>query len=196
MSAFFNGLVDKSTAEFHRKSYRFFSPFMDKGAFGSMMLLLRQKNIADALARRRAGLDVVDVFSIGPDPADPQILHLHTLRKGDRTIVLEHTYMYWAQLVTLRDFLEEQYGMRISGLNLPQKENGLLACVELDGAHMAKLPDRYVTWTFRLKTRGKHRCPEETGHDPADCVVSLGELGGVACPYCLAEQLNLNIDGI
>ena len=136
---------------------------MDKGAFGSMMLLLRQKNIADALARRRAGLDVVDVFSIGPDPADPQILHLHTLRKGDRTIVLEHTYMYWAQLVTLQDFLEAEYGLRIPGLNLPQKENGLLACVELDGTHMAKLPDRYVTWTFRLKTRGKHRCPEETG---------------------------------
>ena len=57
---------------------------------------------------------------------------------------------------------------------------------------MAKLPERYVTWIFKLKPRGKHRCPEETGHDPANTVVSLGELGGVACPYCLAEELNLN----
>lgn len=194
MSAFFAGPVDKSTEAYHRKSYRFFAPFMDQSRYGSMMLLLRQKDIADASARRRAGLDLVDVFSIGTDEADPQILHIHTLHRGDRTVTLEHTYMYWAQLVTLRDFLEEEYGLRISGLNLPQKENGLLACVELDGAHMAKLRDRYVTWTFRLKTRGKHRCPEETEHERADCVVSLGELGGVACPYCLAEELNLNLD--
>ena len=194
MSAFFSGSPDRSSGAFHQKSYRFFAPFMDKSRFGSILLLLREKEIADAFARRRAGLDVVDVFSIGPDPADPQILHIHTLHSGDRTVELKHTYMYWSQLVTLRDFLEEEYGLRIPGLNRPQKENGLLASVELNGAHMAKLPDRYVTWTFRLKTRGKHRCPEETAQAPAECVVSLGELGGVACPYCLAEQLKLKID--
>ena len=186
--------ADKSSAEFHRKSYRFFAEFMDRSRFGSIMLLLRQKDIADASARRRAGLDVVDIFSIGTDPADPQTLHIHTLHSGDHTVVLDHTYMYWAQLVTLRDFLERHYGLRIDGLNLPQKENGLLACVELSGAHMAKLNDRFVTWTFRIKARGKHRCPEETGGAPAESVVALGELGGVACPYCLAEELNLNLE--
>ena len=184
--------LDKSSEGFHRRSYDLLREFMDKDRYGSLMLLLRQKNIADSSARRRAGLDVVDVFSIGTDPADPQILHLHSLHKGDKTVVLEHTYMYWAQLITLRDFLEESYGLRMSGMNRSKKENGLLACVELDGAHMCPLPDRYVTWTFRLKARGKHRCPEETGASPANTVVSLGELGGVACPYCLAEELNLN----
>ena len=112
--------ADKSSAEFHRKSYQFFSEFMDRSRFGSIMLLLRQKDIADASARRRAGLDVVDIFSIGTDPADPQTLHIHTLHSGDHTVVLDHTYMYWAQLVTLRDFLERHYGLRIAGLNLPQ----------------------------------------------------------------------------
>lgn len=194
MSALGPSRPDKSSPEFHRKSYQLFAPFMDRGRFGSMLLLLRQKDIADASARRRAGLDVVDVFSIGTDPTDPQTLHIHALRSGDETVVLEHTYMYWAQLVTLRDCLERRYQLRIPGLNRPQKENGLLACVELDGAHMAKLPDRYVTWTFQLKARGKHRCPEETGSAPADCVVTLGELGGVCCPYCLAEELDLNLD--
>ena len=192
MSAMNSNKINKSSAEFHRRSYQLFAPYMDSRNYGSMMLLLRQKDIADASARRRAGLDVVDIISIGTDPADPQILHLHSMEKGDHTEHLEHTYMYWAQLVTLRAFLEREYGLRIPGLNRPQKENGLLACVELDGAHMAKLPERYVTWTFKLKPRGKHRCPEETEHDPANTVVSLGELGGVACPYCLAEELNLN----
>lgn len=184
--------LDKSSASFHRSSYDLLHPFMDKEKYGSIMLLLRQKNIADSSARRRAGLDVVDIFSIGTDPADPQILHLHSLHRGDKTIELEHTYMYWAQLTTLREFLETEYHLHIPGLNRSKKENGLLACVELDGAHMCPLPDRYVTWTFRLKNRGKHRCPEETGSAPANTVVSLGELGGVACPYCLAEELNLN----
>lgn len=194
MCAYYSRGIDKSGAGFHRKSYRLLSEFMDRSRYGSMLLLLRQKAIADASARRRAGLDVVDIFSAGTDPADPQILHIHSLHGGDETVTLEHTYMYWAQLVTLRDVLERRYGLRIGGLNLPQKENGLLACVELAGAHMAKLPDRYVTWTFRLKARGKHRCPEETGGAPAECVVSLGELGGVGCPYCLAEELNLNLE--
>lgn len=185
--------MDKSSPEFHRQSYRLLSEFMDKSKFGSTMLLLRQKDIADASARRRAGLDIVDIFSIGTDPTDPQTLHLHSLRSGDKTVELEHTYMYWAQLVTLKEFLESEYDLLIPGMNRSKKDNGLLACVELDRAHMAPLRDRYVTWTFRLKTRGKHRCPEETGTAPANTVVSLGELGGVACPYCLAEELNLNI---
>ncbi len=185
-------IVNKSSADFHRRSYALLREFMDRDRFGSMMLVLRQKNIADSTARRRAGLDLVDIFSIGTDPADPQILHLHSLKKGDKTVVLEHTYMYWAQLVTLRDFLEEHYQLEIGHLNRSKKENGLLACVELDGAHMMPLPDRYVTWTFRLKKRGQHRCPEETAGAPAETVVQLGELGGVACPYCLAEELNLN----
>lgn len=184
--------LNKSSAEFHRQSYRLLSEFMDKARYGSMMLLLRQKDIADASARRRAGLDIVDIFSIGTDPADPQTLHLHSLHSGDKTGELEHTYMYWAQLVTLKDFLESEYDLLIPGLNRSKKENGLLACVELDGAHMIPLRDRYVVWTFRLKSRGKHRCPEETGSAPANTVVQLGELGGVACPYCLAEELNLN----
>lgn len=186
-------IVNKSSAEFHRRSYALLREFMDKERYGSMMLLLRQKNIADSTARRRAGLDIIDIFSIGVDPADPQILHIHSLNSGDKTVVLEHTYMYWAQIVTLRDFLEDQYCLEIGHLNRPKKENGLLACVELDGAHMAPLPDRYVAWTFRLKKRGKHRCSEETAAEPAETVVQLGELGGVACPYCLAEELNLNL---
>lgn len=185
--------ADKSSPELHRRSYQLLREFMDKAQYGSMLLLLREKNIPDATARRRAGLDIADIFSIGTDPADPQILHLHSLRKGDKTVVLEHTYMYWAQLVTLSEFLEAEYGLTIPKLSYPKKENGLLSCVELDGAHMAKLPDRYITWTFRLKKRGKHRCPEETAAQPADTVVSLGELGGIACPYCLAEELNLNL---
>lgn len=184
--------VNKSSADFHRRSYDLLREFMDRSRFGSMMLVLRQKDIADSTARRRAGLNLVDIFSIGTDPADPQILHLHSLRKGDKTVVLEHTYMYWAQLVTLRDFLAEQYQLEIDHLNRSKKENGLLACVELDGAHMTPLPDRYVIWTFRLKKRGQHRCPEETAAAPAETVVQLGELGGVACPYCLGEALNLN----
>ncbi len=194
MCAFLTGGVNKSSPEFHRRSYRLFAPFMDRTRYGSMLLLLRQREIADAAARRRAGLDIVDIFSIGANAADPQILHIHSLHSGDRTVELEHTYMYWAQIVTLREFLQEQYQLLIPGLNRPQKENGLLSCVELDGAHTVSLPDRYVTWTFRLKARGKHRCPEETGTDPANTVVSLGELGIVACPYCLAEELNLNLD--
>lgn len=185
--------ADKSSPEFHKQSYQLLREFMDKAQFGSMLLLLREKNIPDATARRRAGLDIVDIFSIGTDPADPQILHLHSLHRGDKTVVLEHTYMYWAQLVTLSEFLEAEYSLKIPKLSYPKKENGLLSCVELDGAHMAKLPGRYITWTFRLKKRGKHRCPEETAAQPADTVVSLGELGGIACPYCLAEELNLNL---
>ena len=185
--------VDKSSPEFHRQSYQLLRAFMDKGQYGSMMLLLREKDIPDATARRRAGLDIVDIFSIGTNPTDPQTLHIHSLHKGDKTVVLEHTYMYWAQLVTLSEFLEEHYGLNIPKLSYPKKENGLLSCVELDGAHMAKLPGRYLTWTFRLKKRGRHRCPEETAAHPADTVVSLGELGGIACPYCLAEELNLNL---
>lgn len=184
--------MDKSSPDFHRQSYRLLSEFMDKSRYGSMMLLLRERDIPDATARRRAGPDLIDLFSVGTDPADPQILHIHSLHRGDRTVVLEHTYMYWAQLVTLSEFLEEEYGLKIPKLSYPKKENGLLSCVELDGAHMARLPDRFLTWTFRLKKRGKHRCPEETSAQPAETVVSLGELGGVACPYCLAEELNLN----
>lgn len=185
--------TDKSSSEFHRRSYQLLSPFMDREKYGSMLLLLRQKDIADASARRRAGLDVIDIISVGTDPADPQILHLYSQEKGARIYQLEHTYMYWAQLVTLRDFVEQEYGLRIPGLNRSKKENGLLACVELDGAHMAPLQDRYVTWTFRLKKRGKHRCPEETASQSTETVVSLGELGGVGCAYCLGEELMLNI---
>ena len=185
-------ILNKSGSDFHRKTYQLFREFMDKSRYGSMMLLLRQKDIADSSARRRAGLDIVDIISIGTTPADPQILHLHSLRRGDKTVALKHTYMYWSQLHTLREFLREEYSITIPGVNLPQKENGYLASVELTGAHMCPLPDRYVTWTFRLKTRGKHRCPEETSTAPANTVVQLGELGGVACPYCIAEQLNLN----
>jgi len=194
MCAFSSQRVDPSSPAFHRQSYRLLSGFMDRERYGSMMLVLRQKAIPDAAARRRAGLDIVDIFSIGVDPSDPQVLHIHSLNRGDQTVVLEHTYMYWAQLVTLSEFLEEQYGLTIPKLSYPKKENGLLSCVELDGCHMAMLPDRYVIWTFRLKKRGKHRCGEETAAAAADTVVSLGELGVVACPYCLAEELNLNLD--
>lgn len=185
--------VDKSSAEFHQRSYRLFAPYMDRTQFGTMMLVLRQKPIADVAARRRAGLDIVDIFSIGTDPADPQILHSHSLHRGDRTVELEHTYMYWAQIVTLKDLVEDEYGLVIPHMNRPQKENGLLACVELDGCHMAPLTDRYIIWTFRLKARGQHRCPEETGNAPTDTVVALGDYGGIACPYCLAEELNINL---
>ena len=184
---------DKSSPEFHRRSYRLLAPFMDGSRYGSMMLVLREKNLPDATARRRNGLDIVDIFSIGCDPADPQTLRLHTLHRGDDTIVLEHTYMYWAQLVTLNEVLSREYFIAVPYVNRPKKENGYLACVELDGGHMARLPDRYVIWTFRLKSRGKHRCPEETAAQSADTVVQLGELGDVACPYCLGEKLNLNL---
>ena len=185
--------ADRSSAAFHLKSYRLLQPFMDRSKYGSMMLILREKNFPDAHARRRAGLDIVDIFSIGTDPADPQILHIHTLNHGDDIEVLEHTYMYWAQLVTMTQRLEQWYHVHIPKVSHPKKENGLLSCVELDGGHMAKLPDRYVVWTFKLKARGKHRCPEETGHAAANTVVSLGELGEICCPYCLADNLNLNL---
>ena len=187
--------ADKSSAEFHRKSYQFFSEFMDRSRFGSIMLLLRQKDIADASARRRAGLDVVDIFSIGTDPADPQTLHIHTLHSGDHTVVLDHTYMYWAQLVTLRDFLERHYGLRIAGTQpAPEGKRPAGLCGALRSPYgEAERPVRDLA-TFRIKARGKHRCPEETGGAPAESVVALGELGGVACPYCLAEELNLNLE--
>ena len=89
--------------------------------------------------------------------------------------------------------MEVLFGLVIPHMNRPQKENGLLACVELDGCHMAPLTDRYIIWTFRLKARGQHRCPEETGNAPADTVVALGDYDGIACPYCLAEKLNINL---
>ena len=110
-------IVNKSSAEFHRRSYALLREFMDKERYGSMMLLLRQKNIADSTARRRAGLDIIDIFSIGVDPADPQILHIRALKSGDKTVVLEQTDMYWAQIVTLRDFLEDKYCLEIGHLN-------------------------------------------------------------------------------
>lgn len=185
--------ADKTSSDFHRRSYKLLRPFMDRSLYGSMMLVLRQKPIADAAARRRAGLDIVDIFSIGTDPGDPQTLHCHSLHRGDRTVVLEYTYMYWAQLVTLKELLEDEYGLIIPHINRSQKENGLLACVELDGCHMIPLTDRYVIWTFRLKTRGQHRCSDETPSAPADTVVSLGDYGGIACPYCLAEELDINL---
>ncbi len=175
-------------------AYQLLSPFMNRHRYGTMMLVLRQKNLADPAARRRAGLDIVDIFSIGTAPGDPQTLRIHTLHSGDHTVVLEHTYMYWAQLMTLNDFLFSRYHLRIPGINLSQKENGLLTCVELTGGHMMPLPDRYTVWTLRLRPRGKHRCPEETLSAPADTVVSLGELDTVACPYCLAQELNLNYE--
>ena len=185
--------LDKSSPEFHRRSYRLLAPFMDRRKFGSMMLVLREKNLPDATARRRNGLDIVDIFSVGCDSADPQTLHIHTLHRGDSTVVLEHTYMDWSQLLTLSELLTREYYLTVPYVNRPKNENGFLACVELDGGHMARLPDRYVIWTFQLKQRGKHRCPEETALQSADSVVQLGELGDVACPFCLAQQLNLNL---
>lgn len=194
MCAFSSPQTDKSSPLFHQKSYRLFSEFMDAEHYGSMMLVLRQKNIADPAARRRAGLELVDIFSIGPDPASPQVLRIRSLRRGERRVELEHTYMYWTQLTTLNEFLNEQYQRPVPHVHRSKRENGLLACVELDGCHMAPLPDRYVVWTFRLKARVRHRCPEETPGAPARGVVSLGELGGAACPYCLAEKLNIDLE--
>ena len=54
MSAMSSNKINKSSAEFHRRSYQLFAPYMDSRNYGSMMLLLRQKDIADASARRRA----------------------------------------------------------------------------------------------------------------------------------------------
>lgn len=185
--------TDKSAPEYHQKTYRQIAPFLDASRYGTVLFLLRWKEIADAAARRRAGLDLIDIYACGPDAQDPQLLHIHALHSEDRTIQLKHTYMAWSQVLTLTEALEQDYALTVPYIHRPKNENGLLACLELDGAHMVPLGGGYVTWTFKLKQRTQHRCPEETGIHPIQAVVSLGELGGSACAYCLADKLNINL---
>ena len=176
------------------KSYRIFHEFMDRSRYGTMMLVLREKDIPLAAARIKAGMDLIDIFSVGLDPDNAQRLRIHTLRKGDHTVELTHTYQYWAQPATLREFLKEQYGLHIPKLDFSKKENGLLTCIELDGNHECYLPDRYVIRTFRLQSRDYHRCPEETAMSAISAVVPTAEhRKDSVCPYCITEKLNLNL---
>ncbi len=182
MCAFPSSVVDKSTTEYHNKTYQLLAPFLDQSHYGTVLFLLRWKDIADAAARRKAGLDLIDIYACGPDPQDPQRIHIHALHSEDRIIVLPHTYMAWSQALTLVEALHHDYSLTIPYLHRSKKENGMLACLELDGAHMVPLGNGYVTWTFQLKSRSKHRCSEETATAPVQAVVSLGDLGGSACP--------------
>ncbi len=186
--------VDKSSPAYHLKSYQLFRPFMDLNRWGTMMLVLRERDIPIAAARLKAGMDIVDIFSAGPSPESAQVLNIRTLRKGDFSRVLTHTYQYLAQPAELREFLREHYRLSIPKLSHSKKENGLLTCMELDGNHECYLPDRYVIRTFKLFPREYHRCPEETAANPADAVVATAEhKKDSACAYCLAEKLNLNL---
>ncbi len=186
--------VDKSSMAYHLESYQTFAPFMDRSKYGTMMLVLREKNIPVASSRIRAGMDIVDIFSVGTDPDNNQRLHIHTLHRGDHIVDLTHTYHDWAQPATLREFLLEQYGLRIPRLSNSKKENGLLTCIELDGNHECYLPDRYVIRTFRLYPAQVHRCPEETPVSPATGFIATAEhKKDSACPYCIAEKLNINL---
>ena len=193
MCAFSSSSVDKTTVDYHKKTYQLIAPFLDKSQYGTVLFLLRWKDIADAAARRKAGLDLVDIYACGPDAQDPQKIHIHALRSEDRTIELTHTYMAWSQVLTLVEALQDDYALTVPYIHRSKNENGLLACLELDGAHMVPLDKHYVAWTFRLKTRNKHRCPEETDSNPTQTVVSLGDLGRSACSYCLADKLNINL---
>ncbi len=190
----YQSTVDKSSPAYHLKSYQLFRPFMDLTRYGTMMLVLRERDIPIAAARLKAGMDIVDIFATGPSPENTQILNIHTLRKGDHTVELTHTYHYWAQPAELREFLKEQYHLSVPKLSHSKKENGLLTCVELDGNHECYLPNRYVIRTFKLFPRESHRCPEETAANAANTVVATGEhKKNSACAYCLAEKLNLNL---
>ncbi len=189
----FSSPVDKTTPDYHKRTYQLLAPFLDASQYGVVLFLLRWQDIADAAARRKAGLDLIDIYACGADPKDPQRLHIHALRSEDRTIQLSHTYMDWSLALTVVDAVHHDYSLTIPFLHRSKNENGLLACLELDGAHMVSLGDGYVTWTFQLKRRSKHRCPEETETNPIQAVVSLGDLGGSACAYCLADKLNINL---
>lgn len=193
-SAMYQSSTNKSSPAYHLKSYALFQPFMDLSRYGTLMLVLREKDIPIASARIKAGMDIVDIFATGPSPENSQILNLHTLHKGDHAILLDHTYQYWAQPAELRAFLKEQYGLSVPKLSHSKKENGLLTCMELDGNHECYLPGRYVVRTFKLFPRQYHRCPEETAASPVPAVVFTSEhKKNSACPYCLAEELNLNL---
>lgn len=186
--------VDKSSMIYHIRSYQTFAPFMDRVKYGTMMLVLREKDIPLAANRIKAGMDIVDIFSAGVDPSNSQLLHIHTLNKGDHDVELTHTYQYWAQPATLREFLMEQYDLKIPRLNNSKKENGLLTCIELDGYHDCYLPDRYVIRTFRLFNSDVHQCPEDNPADPATGFIATAEhKKNSACPYCIAEKLNINL---
>lgn len=186
--------MDKSTAAYHRKTYQLLAPFMNREKYGTMMLVLREKDIPLAASRLKAGMDIVDIFSAGVDPDNSQLLHIHTLHKGDRTLELTHTYQYWAQPATLRELLAEEYGLKIPKLSHAKKENGLLTCIELDGNHECYLPGRYVVRTFRLLPSQTHHCPEETPAALATGFVPTAEhKKDSACPYCIAEKLNINL---
>lgn len=184
----------KSTPTYHRRSYEVFQPFMDTDQFGSMMLLLRERNISSAYDRQQAGADVVDIISCGIHNGDYQTLRVHSREKGDLIVPLKHTYNYWAQIITLNEFLQREYGLQVPKLNWPKKENGLLTCIELDDNHECFLRDRYIVRTFKLRKRNTHKCPEETAATPVNATVAtLEHRKGVACAYCLAETLNINL---
>ena len=186
--------ADKSSPAYHLKSYQMFAPFMNLSRYGTMMLVLRERDIPIASARLKAGMDLVDIFAAGPSPENTQILNIHTLHKGDHTVELTHTYQYWAQPAELREFLKEAYDLSIPKLSHSKKENGLLTCMELDGNHECYLPNRYVIRTFKLFPREYHRCPEETTASPAGTVVATAEhKKNSACAYCLAGKLNINL---
>ena len=188
------GSIDKSSMIYHLKTYQIFAPFMDRAQYGTMMLVLRERDIPLAASRIRAGMDIIDIFSVGLDPDSTQRLKVHTLHSGDHTIELDHTYQYWAQPATLREFLQERYGLKIPRLSHAKKSNGLLTCIELDGFHECYLPDRYVIRTFRLVRSEVHRCPEDTPTAAATGFVATAEhKKNSACPYCLAEKLNINL---
>ena len=184
----------RSTPAYHRRSYTTFQPYMDVEQFGSMMLLLRERNIGSAYDRHQAGADVVDIISCGIHNGDYQTLRIHSREKGDHFFPLKHTYSFWAQIVTLNEFLQQEYGMQVPRLNWPKKENGLLTCIELDDNHECFLKDRYIVRTFKLRKRNTHKCPEETSLAPVNSTVAtLEHRKGAACAYCLAEALNINV---
>jgi hypothetical protein len=190
----YSGSVDKSSPAYHLKSYTLFQPFMDLTRYGTMMLVLRERDIPIAAARLKAGMDIVDIFSVGLTPGNSQELQIHTLHKGNHVIPLTHTYQYWAQPAELRAFLKKTYGLSIPKLSHSKKENGLLTCIELDGNHECYLPGRYVIRTFQLLPREYHRCPEENAVNSISAVVATAEhKKNTACAYCLAEELNLNL---
>ncbi len=187
-------IPDRSSMIYHLRTYQTFAPFMDRSRYGTMMLVLREKDLPLASSRIKAGMDLVDIFSAGIDPDNAQLLHIHTLHKGDITVNLTHTYQYWAQPATLREFLQSSYGLRIPRLGNAKKENGLLTCIELDGNHECYLPGRYVIRTFQLRNSDIHRCPEATPSAPATGFVPTAEhRRDSACPYCIAEKLLINL---
>ncbi len=190
----YSGIPVRSGLSYHLRTYQNLAPFMDTSRYGTLMLVLRERDIPLAASRIKAGMDIVDIFACGVDPSNSQVLLIHTLHKGDHRIELTHTYQYWAQPSTLREFLYDQYQLHIPRLNNSKKENGLLTCIELDGNHDCYLPNRYVIRTFRLFNNANHRCPEATPSSPATGYIFISEHKHESvCPYCIADKLNINL---